>query len=109
MTPETSEYLDFADFRLDRSQKVLRCNGKVVALTPKVYDTLEIFLESNGRLLEKDELMRRIWQDHFVDECNLTSNIKTLRKALGDDAAHPRFIETVQRRGYRFISEVRVV
>src|SRR5687768_16965054 len=107
MSPKTIKFYEFANFRLDHSQKVLLRDGKPVPLTPKVFDTLEILLENTGQLLEKDELMQKIWQDSFVEESNLTSNIKMLRKALGDDAAKPRFIETVQRRGYRFIAEVR--
>jgi DNA-binding winged helix-turn-helix (wHTH) protein/Tol biopolymer transport system component len=107
MSPEISEFYEFANFRLDLAQKLLLCDGKPVPLTPKVYDTLELLLENRSRLIEKDELMQKLWPDRFVEESNLTSNIKMLRKALGDDAANPRFIETVPRRGYRFIGEVR--
>lgn len=107
MSPETLQLYDFGDFRLDRSQKILLRNGEPVPLTPKVFDTLEILVENSGRLLKKDELLQLLWQDRFVEESNLTSNIKMLRKALGDEAARPRFIETVQRRGYRFIADVR--
>lgn len=107
MSAKTVEFYEFANFRLDRSEKLLLRDGKCVPLTPKVYDTLEILIENKGRLLEKDELMQRLWPDRFVEESNLSSNIKMLRKALGDDAGHPRFIETVPRRGYRFIAEVR--
>ena len=107
MSTETPDTFEFAGFRLDGSQKVLFRDGMPVPLTPKVYDTLELLVENSTRLIEKDELMQRLWPDRFVEESNLTSNIKTLRKALGDDAANPRFIETVPRRGYRFIAEVR--
>jgi len=109
MSQKPIQFYEFADFRLDVSQKVLRRGGQTLALTPKVFDTLEFFLENAGRLLEKDELMGKIWQDRFVEESNLTANIKTLRKILGDNAAHPRFIETVPRRGYRFITEVKML
>jgi DNA-binding winged helix-turn-helix (wHTH) protein/Tol biopolymer transport system component len=87
-------------------EKVLLRGRKPVPLTPKVFDTLRILLENNGRLLEKDKLMKEIWKETVVEESNLASNIKTLRKALGDDANYPKFIETVPRRGYRFIAEV---
>jgi Tol biopolymer transport system component/DNA-binding winged helix-turn-helix (wHTH) protein len=107
MSPKSIQFYDFANFRLDVSQKVLLRDNYPVTITPKVFDTLEIFLENAGRLLEKDDLMQKIWHDHFVEESNLTSNVKMLRKALGDDATHPRFIETVPRRGYRFIAEVK--
>jgi DNA-binding winged helix-turn-helix (wHTH) protein/Tol biopolymer transport system component len=109
MSPISIQFYDFDGFRLDPSQKVLLRDGNPVPLTPKVFDTLEIFVENSGKLLGKDELMEMLWQDRFVEESNLTSNIKMLRKALGDSAVHPRFIETVQRRGYRFIADVKQV
>ncbi len=107
MSLQTKESYEFADFRLDLSEKLLLRDGKSIPLTPKVFDTLQVLVENAGRLLEKDELMERIWQGRVVEESNLTFNIKMLRRALGDDAARPRFIETVPRRGYRFIAEVR--
>jgi DNA-binding winged helix-turn-helix (wHTH) protein/Tol biopolymer transport system component len=107
MPRNAGKFYEFANFRLDVSRKILLRDDQPLALTPKVFDTLEILIENAGNLLEKDELMQKIWHDHFVEESNLTSNIKTLRKALGDDASRPRFIETVPRRGYRFIAAVR--
>ncbi len=107
MSLETKQFYEFADFRLDISEKILLHNGEPVSLTPKVFDTLQIFVENAGQLLEKDFLMEKIWHDRFVQENNLTFNIKMLRKVLGDDAGKPRFIETVPRRGYRFIAEVK--
>jgi len=106
MSSDTKQFYEFAGFRLDSSQKLLLLDGKPVRLTPKVFDTLEILVENTGKLLEKEDLMHRLWQDRFVEESNLTSNIKMLRKALGDDSARPTFIETVPRRGYRFIADV---
>ncbi|MEP6901125.1 MAG: winged helix-turn-helix domain-containing protein [Actinomycetota bacterium] len=107
MSLQTTQFYEFANFRLDPSEKILMCEGKHIPLTPKVFDTLLILTENAGRLLEKDELMNKLWQDRFVEDGNLTFNIKMLRKALGDNAAKPRFIETVQRRGYRFIADVK--
>lgn len=106
MSLKTKGFCSFADFRLDPVEKVLLRDGGPIPLTPKVFDTLQILVEKAGHLVEKDELMRLLWQDRYVEEGNLTSNVKMLRRALGDDAAHPRFIETVPRRGYRFIAEV---
>ncbi len=107
MSVETRRFYEFGKFRLDPSAKILFCENKPVSLTPKVFDTLQVFVEHAGRLLEKDELMQKIWQDRVVEESNLTFNIKMLRRALNDDAHEPRFIETVPRRGYRFIAEVK--
>src|SRR5437870_8659715 len=96
----------FGEFTVDGDQKVLLRNDSPLPLAPKVFDTLLILLDSRGRIVEKEELMKRLWPDSFVEESNLTFNIQQLRKALGDNARQPRFIETVARRGYRFIAEV---
>ena len=96
----------FGSFILDTDQRVLFREDKPVPLTPKVFDTLLILVEKKGRIVEKDELMNRLWPDTFVEETNLTFNIKQLRKLLGDDARQPVYVETVSRRGYRFIANV---
>lgn len=109
MSVQINRFYDFANFRLDLSEKVLLRDGKPIPLTPKGFDTLVILLENAGHLLEKDKLMEKIWRDRFVEEGNLAFNIKVLRKTLGDSAAKPQFIETVPRRGYRFVAEVRIL
>src|SRR5262245_37137594 len=109
MSAETGRFYEFGDFRLDPEGKTLFCQDKPIALTPKVFDTLHFMVKHAGRLLEKDELMQNLWQDRFVEESNLTFNIKMLRRALQDDVHHPRFIETVPRRGYRFIAQVKEI
>lgn len=97
----------FEGFEVDTDDKSLKKAGQPVALTPKAFDTLAILVENAGTLMERSELMERIWTDRFVEEGNLSFNIKLVRRALGDDADAPRFIETVPRRGYRFIAPVR--
>lgn len=92
---------------MDVDQKVLLSNGNPLPLAPKVFDTLLILVDNSGRIVEKHELMSRLWPDTFVEDSNLTFNIKQLRKVIGDDARQPRFIETVPRRGYRFIAAVK--
>ncbi len=106
MSPQTKDFYEFGDFRIDLSEKVLLRGGKGVPITPKVFDTLMVFVENPGRLIAKDELMERLWNETFVEENNLSFNIMMLRKALGDSAAEPRYIETVPKRGYRFIGKV---
>src|SRR5262245_5745901 len=96
----------FGEFTVDADQKVLFRNGSPLRLTPKVFDTLLILVENGGRIVEKEALMNRVWPDTFVEEANLTFNIQQLRKALGDNARKPFFIETVARRGYRFIADL---
>lgn len=107
MSLQMQDLFEFGEFRLDVAEKVLLREGVAISVTPKVFETLQVLIENAGRLVEKGELMERIWPDHFVEESNLSFNIKMLRRALGDDAAKPRFIETVPRRGYRFVAEVR--
>jgi Tol biopolymer transport system component/DNA-binding winged helix-turn-helix (wHTH) protein len=97
----------FGEFTVDGDQKVLLRNDSPLALAPKVFETLLILVGNSGRIVEKEELMSRLWPDSFVEESNLTFNIQQLRKALGDNARRPQFIETVARRGYRFIAEVK--
>ena len=95
----------FGDFVLDREERILRRKGEAVPLPPKAMQLLLVLLENRGRILEKDELMQRVWADTFVEEGNLPFTIRLLRKTLSDDANKPTFIETVPRRGYRFIGK----
>ena len=96
----------FGEFTLDANQKVLLREGKPVLLAPKVLETLLTLVQNGGRIIEKEDLMKRLWPDTYVEESNLTYTIVQLRKTLGDDARHPRYIETIPKRGYRFIVEV---
>ena len=96
----------FGEFTLDAGQKVLLREGKPLLLAPKLVETLLTLVQNSGRIIEKEELMMRLWPDTFVEESNLTYTIVQLRKTLGDNARHPRYIETIPRRGYRFIEDV---
>lgn len=98
------EIYEFGPFRLEPAEHKLLRGGEVVALTPKVLDTLVMLVRNSGHLLEKDELIRSLWPDSFVEAGNLSNNIFVLRKALGSDH---EYIETVRRRGYRFVGAVR--
>ncbi len=105
---ETNNF-EFGEFHLDAREKVLLRDGKPLPITPKAFQLLFILVENHGHLVEKDELMKSVWADSFVEEGNITFTIGLLRKLLGDDTKNPRFIETVPRRGYRFITDVRRV
>ncbi len=98
---------EFSGFRLDPELRILLHNGDPVTVWPKVFDTLVVLLESRGRIVEKEELMQALWPQSFVEESNLTQNIFVLRKILGDDRNGHSFIQTVPRRGYKFIAQVR--
>ena len=100
---------EFGDFFLDPREKMLKRAGEPVEITPRGFELLTIFVENHGRLLHKDELMEKVWADSFVEDSNLTFNIRQLRIILGDDAHDPKYIKTVRRHGYRFIADVRCV
>jgi len=89
--------------------RILTRDDDAISLTPKATEILLVLLKHAGQLVEKDELLKEVWPDTFVEENNLTQNIFTLRKALGDDRSGPKYIETVARRGYRFLATVRSV
>src|SRR5262245_44564365 len=109
MSLPVHQFYRFAGFTLDTDQRVLMREGKCLPLAPKVFETLLILVENQGRVLTRNELMNRLWPDTFVEEANLTFNIQQLRKSLGDDARNPVYIETIPRRGYRFVANVEAV
>ncbi len=97
---------EFGEFFLDTQEKVLLRNEKPLAITPKAFLLLQTLVENHGRILPKDHLMETVWANSFVEEGNLTFTMNAVRKALADDRNHPRFVETVPKRGYRFIAPV---
>ncbi|HEV8118959.1 MAG TPA: winged helix-turn-helix domain-containing protein [Thermoanaerobaculia bacterium] len=103
MSRQIKRLYEFGPYRIDSVNRLLERSGDLVPLKTKVIDTLLLLLERPGQVVEKEELMSRLWPDSFVEEANLTQNIYVLRKALAD-ADH---IETIPRRGYRFVTEVR--
>lgn len=106
MEAKTFSFYQFGSFRIDRRERLLLHDGEPVPLPPKVYDTLLALVTHSGRIVEKEELMRAVWPDTFVEEANLTVNISALRKVLGEGESEPHYIETVPRRGYRFVLPV---
>jgi TolB-like protein/DNA-binding winged helix-turn-helix (wHTH) protein len=98
---------EFGPFVLDPGERLLRHGVARMELPPRAFDTLLVLVENNGRLLEKDELMRAVWGDTVVEENNLSQVIYLLRRALRDGEDSVRYIETVPKRGYRFVTEVR--
>jgi len=101
-----SETFHFGEFTLDVRERRLLRGAEVVRLLPKAYDMLVALVQQRGRLVTKDELLRRVWPESFVEEGGLTVHVSALRKALGEDAHRPIYIETVARSGYRFIAAV---
>jgi len=102
-------YYEFGPYRLELAQRVLTRTGEMVALTRKATEILIVLVTNAGQLVEKDELLKEVWPDTFVEDSNLTQAIFLLRRTLGDERAEPKYIETVVRRGYRFVANVRAV
>src|SRR6185295_12625760 len=98
---------EFGPFRLDAREYVLLRNGQVIPVSPKVFETLLVLVENSGHVVGKEELYKQVWQDAFVEETNLTKNISILRKILSEGDGETSFIETVPKRGYRFVVPVR--
>lgn len=109
MQQKTNCFYDFGAFRLDPVERVLLSAGNRVSLTPKAFETLLVLIENAGHILEKDDLLKRVWPNTFVEEGTLARNISTLRKALGDGPEGQTYIETVPRRGYCFAALVQQV
>jgi len=99
----------FGEFRLDEHNRLLLSGGREIALPGRAFDVLLMLLRRPGGLLTKEELLATVWGGSFVEESNLTVAISTLRRALNEDPHERRFVQTVARRGYRFIAEVREV
>src|SRR5262249_10078863 len=102
MFKEIKHIYEFDGFCLDATERVLFKEGELVPLTPKAIETLIVLVENNGHVVEKDDLMKAVWRDTFVNEDSLTRNISVLRKVLSQDSADGQYIETLARRGYRF-------
>ncbi len=109
MNTQNKHIYEFGSFQLNPAEHTLLHDGKTVSLTPKVFDTLLILIESNGHLVEKDELLEKVWKDTIVEEANLAKNISVLRKELSQNGLKTPVIETVPKRGYRFVAPVRKI
>src|SRR4249920_1503916 len=97
----------FGDFVLEPSQqRVRRRDGSALSLTPRLFDALVLFVKNAGALLDKDALMQALWPGLVVEDNSLSQVISGLRRALGDDSQDSRYIQTVPRRGFRFIATV---
>lgn len=106
MPAPDQDSITFGPFWISRSERVLRRGDTVVPLPPKAVETLLVLAGEPGRVVEKADLMNRVWPDTFVEEGGLARNISLLRKTLGTDADGNAFIETIPRRGYRFTAPV---
>ena len=103
---KVKRFYRFGSFRLDPETRVLLCGDDVVPLSPKAVDTLLVLLKNGGQPVDKKVLIEAVWPDAFVEENNLAHHISVLRKTLGNDENGRALIETIPKRGYRFVGEV---
>src|SRR5882672_5201453 len=99
-------FFELGVFRLDPAARVLFCRDEVVPLPPKALDTLLFLVERRGDVVDKETLLKEIWPDTFVEEGSLTRNVYVLRKVFADQSSGTEWIETIPKRGYRFVGPV---
>ena len=107
--PKTKEIYEFGPFRVDPEKETVLRAGEAVSITPKTFQILLVLIRKNKEIVTKDDLMKTVWPDTFVEEANLSRNIFMLRKALGETAQDHRYIVTVPGQGYRLAEDVRMV
>ena len=106
MRMKTGNAYEFGEFRLEPAEQLLTRSGRAIPLPPKAFDLLVYLAQNHGRLVTKDQIMQAVWPGSFVEEANLTVNISLLRKALGDKESGSQHIETIPKKGYRFVAAV---
>src|SRR5215510_73644 len=99
---------EFGPFVLDAGSRLLLKDGVTVRMTSKALETLLVLVQHGVPVVDKEQLLKEVWPDTFVEEGSLSRNIHELRKALGDDTSQPGFIETIPKRGYRFLAPLKV-
>jgi len=109
MSTGTKQFYEFGPYRIDPSTHQLLRGEQPVALTPKALEALLVLVRRSGTVVSKDELMKELWPDTFVEEANLAQHIAMIRKALGETAQSHRYVVTLPGRGYRFTEPVRTV
>jgi TolB-like protein/Tfp pilus assembly protein PilF len=109
MPDPTHDIYEFSNFRLLPREKRLLCVDRAVKLQPKVFDTLQMLVENHGLLVDKDQFLKRLWPETFVEEATLAHCISELRRILRKESDGTEFIETVAKRGYRFLVPVKLV
>ena len=105
----TKQLYEFGPFRVDAEKELLHRGDETVPLTRKTFQILLVLVRSKKEVVTKDELIRAVWPDTFVEEANLSRNIFLLRKALGESPQDHQYIVTVPGRGYRFAEDVQIV
>jgi Tol biopolymer transport system component/DNA-binding winged helix-turn-helix (wHTH) protein len=102
-------YYEFGDFRLDTRRRTLLKNHEPVNLSGRIYDLLLVMVQNEGRILEHDELLDKVWEGMFVEQSNLKKSVSALRHILGEQPNESLYVKTIPRRGYSFVSPVRAI
>jgi Tol biopolymer transport system component/DNA-binding winged helix-turn-helix (wHTH) protein len=108
MSSQENHLYEFGPYVMDARSRILLKDGATVRLTPKAFDTLLILVQHAPQVVPKEQLLKEVWPDIFVEEGSLSHNVHGLRKVLGDHSSEPRYIETIPKRGYRFVAPVKV-
>ncbi|MGB9181927.1 MAG: winged helix-turn-helix domain-containing protein [Pyrinomonadaceae bacterium] len=109
MNQQAKHFYEFGPFRIDPAERLLLRDGRELKLFPKDFDTLLLLVKNSGHVMEKDELLKEVWPDTIVEEGSLAQNVSRLRKILGEGSHESLYIETLPKRGYRFVAQVREV
>ena len=109
MTQQSKHLYEFGPYRIDPAKRLLLRGEESVQLPSKVFETLLVLVQHSEEVVSKDDLLKTVWPDSFVEESNLSQSIFLLRKALGETAQDHRYIVTIPGRGYRFTENVRLV
>src|SRR3954469_18917800 len=104
--PEQTSTVAFGAFAFDRANRLLRRDSREIPLPPRVLSVLDLLVSRAGLIVPKQELIDTVWKDTFVTDTSLAEAISVLRQALGDDPQSPQYVQTVHRRGYRFVAPV---
>ncbi len=107
MSPQEQVLYEFEGYVLDPVRRLLTRSGEPVPLPPKALATLLVLVERHGQVVDKEEILQKVWPDTFITEATLTQNVFRLRKTLGEEAGEHRFIVTVPGRGYSFVADLR--
>jgi DNA-binding winged helix-turn-helix (wHTH) protein len=104
----TNVLFSFEDFTLDSERRELRAGGTIVPIEPQVFDLLVCLIENRDRVVSKDDLIASVWSGRIVSDSTMDSRINAVRKALGDSGKKQRLIQTIARKGIRFVGDVHV-
>ena len=109
MSMQTEGIFQFGEFQIDARARTLRREEKIVTLSFRAFDVLLYFVQNPGKVLTRDELLKNVWADSFVDENSLAQSISMLRRALDEKPGDNSYIVTLTGRGYQFVAPVQVV